>query len=78
MKIKIAPSVLAADFLNLEKEMEKVKEPLAANDLKLSDCRNNLSSEISRCQRRINALDSEIKQLEAQIKAEGGKIYFWE
>ena len=45
---------------------------------KISSCRSNLSSEANRCQGRINTLDSEIKSLENQIKAQGGTIYFWE
>lgn len=45
---------------------------------KIASCRSNLSSEVSRCQGRINTLDSEIKSLENQIRAQGGTIYFWE
>lgn len=59
-------------------DMESIKEKGAGSDSKISSCRGNLSKEISRCQGRINALDSEITQLENQIKAQGGTIYFWE
>lgn len=59
-------------------DMESAKEKSAGSDSKISSCRGNLSSEISRCQGRINTLDSEITQLENQIKAQGGTIYFWE
>lgn len=58
--------------------MDGIKEKGTGSDSKISSCRSNLSSEVNRCQRRINALDSEIKSLEDQIRAQGGTIYFWE
>lgn len=58
--------------------MEDVKEKGTGLDSKISSCRGYLSSEVSRCQGRINTLDSEIKSLENQIRAQGGTIYFWE
>ena len=59
-------------------DMESAKEKWADSDSKITSCRSNLSSEVSRCQSKINTLDYEIKQLEGQIKAQGGTIYFWE
>lgn len=59
-------------------DMEGVKEKGTGSDSKISSCRSNLSSEVSRCQGRINTLDSEIKSLENQIRTQGGTIYFWE
>lgn len=59
-------------------DMESSKEKGVGSDTKLSSCRGNLSSEVSRCQGRINTLDYEITQLENQIRAQGGTIYFWE
>lgn len=57
--------------------MEDAKEGGAGSG-KIASCRSNLSSEVSRCQGKINTLDSEIKSLENQIRAQGGTIYFWE
>lgn len=58
--------------------MENVKEKGTGSDSKISSCRGYLSSEVSRCQDRINTLDSEIRSLEIQIRDQGGTIYFWE
>ena len=58
--------------------LEATKEGNAGSDGKISSVRSNLVSEKARCQRNINSLDTEIKQLEYQIKAQGGTIYFWE
>lgn len=58
--------------------MESTMEKSIESDSKISACRSYLSSEISRCQGKINALDSEISSLERQIKAQGGTVYFWE
>lgn len=58
--------------------MEAVKEGSSWNDSKISSCRSNLSNEVNRCQRNINSLDAEIKNIENQIKAQGGTVYFWE
>lgn len=58
-------------------EMEKSKEGGTGSG-NIASCRSNLSREVSRCQGRINALDTEIKTLENQIRAQGGTIYFWE
>lgn len=58
--------------------MESSKEQGTGSDSKISSCRGYLSKEVSRCQGRINTLDSEIRSLESQIKAQGGTIYFWE
>lgn len=54
------------------------KENMPGSDNKLSSCVSALTNEKSRCQRRINELDREIKSLEQQIRDEGGTIYFWE
>lgn len=62
----------------ISSDMESSKEKGVGSDTKLSSCRGNLSSEVSRCQGRINTLDYEITQLENQIRAQGGTIYFWE
>lgn len=59
-------------------DMEAVKEKGTGSDSKMSSCRSNIKSEQSRCQDRINTLDAEIKELERQIKEQGGTIYFWE
>ena len=58
--------------------LEATKEGNAGSDGKISSVRSNLVSEKARCLRNINSLDTEIKQLEYQIKAQGGTIYFWE
>lgn len=57
--------------------MENAKEGGTGSG-KIASCRSYLSSEVSRCQGRINTLDSEIRSLEDQIRAQGGTIYFWE
>ena len=54
------------------------KESFSDKDLKLSSCRKVLSDEITRCQKKINDLDAEIRKTETQIKEQGGTIYFWE
>lgn len=58
--------------------MEGTKEKSTGSDSKMSSCRSYVKSEQTRCQGRINTLDAEIKELERQIKAQGGTIYFWE
>ncbi len=58
--------------------MEATKEKGTVSDSKMSSCRSYVKSEQSRCQGRINTLDAEIKELERQIEAQGGTIYFWE
>lgn len=58
--------------------MEDCKEKYSGSDSKISSARGYLSSEVSRCQERINSLDYEIRSLEWQIENEGGTIYFWE
>lgn len=58
--------------------MEATKEKSTGSDSKMSSCRSYVKSEQTRCQGRINTLDAEIKELERQIKAQGGTIYFWE
>lgn len=59
-------------------DMQGVKEKATDFDSKIISCRSNLSSEVSRCQGRINTLDSEIRSLENRIRTQGGTIYFWE
>lgn len=58
------------DSLNNSKE--------SANDSNLFQCRDYLNAEKSRCQTKINTLNSEIRSLERQITNLGGTIYFWE
>ena len=58
--------------------LDSVRENYAGSDGKISSVRSYLMSEKNRCQNNINSLDYEIKQLENQIKAQGGTIYFWE
>ena len=67
-----------AKVYQIASDMEASKEKYVGSDSKISSCRGNLSCEVSRCQGRINTLDSEITQLENQIRAQGGTIYFWE
>lgn len=59
-------------------DMEFAKEKGVGSDSIVSSCRGNLSSEATRCQGNINTLDSEIKSLENQIRAQGGTIFPWE
>ena len=59
-------------------DMTSAKEKSVGAESKIVSCSYNLCKEVSRCQGKINTLDSEIKQLESQIKAQGGSIYFWE
>ncbi|MBQ2943223.1 MAG: hypothetical protein IJD93_00790 [Ruminococcus sp.] len=59
-------------------DMYAAKENKVGSDSTISSCRGYLSSEKTRCQGRINTLDSEIRYLESRIKAQGGTIYFWE
>jgi chromosome segregation ATPase len=59
-------------------EIDAIKEGNSAYETDISSCRNNLTSEMQRCQSRIDTLTGEINSLEYQIKEQGGTIYFWE
>lgn len=59
-------------------EINSMRESYAGGDGSISSCSAYLSKEVARCQNKINSLDREIKNLERQIKAEGGTIYWWE
>ncbi len=59
-------------------EIYSEKESYVGGDDALSSCSEYLTKEKNRCQSKINSLDREIDDLEKQIKAEGGTIYFWE
>lgn len=58
--------------------MDSEKEKRVSSDSKISACRYHLSNEVNRCQTHINNLDCEIKQLENEIRKQGGTINFWE
>jgi DNA repair exonuclease SbcCD ATPase subunit len=58
--------------------IDDIKEKNVAYETKMSSCRNNLTSEMQRCQTRIDELSRQISTLEYQIKEQGGTIYFWE
>ena len=58
--------------------IDESKEKNVSYDSKMSGCEEKLRCELNRCQKKINDLDYEIKQLEIKIKEQGGTIYSWE
>lgn len=63
---------------NVHIGIDESKEKYISYDSKMSGCEENLRCELNRCQKKINDLDYEIKQLENKIKEQGGTIYSWE
>ena len=73
--LKIASSSKVSSVISI---LHSAKESYTGSDSTISSCRSNMESERSRCQRNINSLDYEIRQIENEIRAQGGTIYFWE
>lgn len=73
--LKIASSSKVSSVIN---NLYSAKESYAGSDSTISSCRSNMESERRRCQGNINSLDYEIRQIENEIRAQGGTIYFWE
>lgn len=59
-------------------QFEEKKESNIYGDSTLSNCRTNIINEKSRCLRKMNELECEIRQLEIQIRSQGGTINYWE
>lgn len=63
---------------NMAAAMDSCKEKSSGSDPDISSCASDLRREIQRCQSQTEALEDEIRGLEASIREHGGTIYFWE